>query len=168
LINREKHFKMITTAEILSSEVRALSWKQPYGTLMLYGKEETRTWHTNYRGLVLICISKKQYSMVEILNISGEYQTQRLMKCLSDNRAVEIGPTLGKAIAIGRLADCRIMTLQNAIKTNQQDKTFVQYSYGLYRHIYKDVVRIQPFDWKGSQGWRILSEDVKKLIQPMY
>ena len=46
--------------------IKALSWKQPYASLMLKGKIETRSWPTNYRGLVLICASKAPYSIKEI------------------------------------------------------------------------------------------------------
>lgn len=49
--------------------IRALWWREPYASLMLQGKVETRTWNTNYRGLVLICASIKPYDDADILRI---------------------------------------------------------------------------------------------------
>jgi hypothetical protein len=48
--------------EFLNQEIRALTWKEPYASLMLHGKIETRTWYTKYRGLVLICAGLKHYN----------------------------------------------------------------------------------------------------------
>lgn len=55
-------------------ELRALSWKEPFASLMLLGKIETRVWDTKYRGLVLICASKQIYTADEIRHISGDEQ----------------------------------------------------------------------------------------------
>lgn len=41
--------------------VRALSVKEPYASLIFSGEKtiETRTWKTNYRGDIIICVSRK-------------------------------------------------------------------------------------------------------------
>lgn len=141
----------------LSQPVRALSWKEPFASAMIIGKIETRTWDTKYRGLVLICASQKKYSEGDIIAISGEVQSQRLLVDFINNKRIIENP--GKAIAIGRLIDSRPMT------PNDESATFVKYRPGLYCHVYADVTPIKPFDWKGSQGWRTVSEEIKSKIE---
>lgn len=136
-------------------EIRALSWKQPFASLMLHGKIETRTWDTKYRGWVLICTSKKPYSIDEEKLIMGAEQFMRVYKC--GLRLNELNMN-GYAIAIGRLVDSIPMT------EDHEDACFVKYQEGLFCHIYKDVQAIQPFAWKGSQGWKTLDESVKNQI----
>ncbi len=123
----------------------ALSWKQPYAELMLHGKYETRTWNANYRGWVLICASLKSY-YTEQLTRMGKYLSIK-------NPNYE-----GRAIAIGRLIDCRPM------KPEDEDKAFVLYSPDRFVHIYDPVIPIEPFPWKGKQGWSIVPNWVKNNI----
>lgn len=132
----------------------ALSWKQPYAELMLHGKYETRTWKTNYRGWVMICCSKKSYFTEQLRNISGGHQLMRMGKYLNvENPSYE-----GKAIAIGRLIDCRPM------RPEDEDKAFVLYHPDRFVHIYDQVRAIDPFPWKGKQGFAIVPEWVKENI----
>lgn len=145
----------ITIEEIISNKVLALSWKEPYGSLMLHGKIETRTWKTNYRGLVLICCSKVAYAEHQLMNISGIAGAQRILNLLNE-RGITEQP--GKAIAVSRLIDCRPM------KFDDEGKTFVKFYSDLYCHVYEDVTPIQPFPWKGKQGWSTVSEEDKKKI----
>ena len=140
----------------LSQPVRALSWKEPFASLMIIGKIETRTWDTKYRGLVLICASKMPYSEDEAVVITGASNSVRIIHLKISKRII---PNPGKAIAIGRLIDSRPMT------PNDESATFVKYRPGLYCHVYADVTPIKPFDWKGSQGWRTVSEEIKSKIE---
>jgi hypothetical protein len=150
----------------LSDErVLALSWKQPFASAMLVGKVETRSWNTNYRGLVLICSSKKVYSNDEVTKISGIP--------LRDEMYVELSNFYkhsnyrnhsnyeyhgGIALAVARLVDCRPMKIED------EEKTFVKFNPNLYCHFYEDVKQIEPFYWKGCQGWKEVSNDVKSSI----
>lgn len=140
-----------------NNTVRALSWKNPFGTAMLHDKEETRVWATEYRGWVLICLSKQSYTTIQQRNICGDKQYERLQK------AIEGDPTkqmTGVAIAIGYLTDCKPMSED----TKEADRAFVEYQPGLFRHIYSEVHRIEPFEWKGTQGWKTISaDDLKKI-----
>jgi len=135
----------------------ALSWKQPFAELMLHGKIETRTWNTNYRGWVLICASKKGYDFHQWFSISGSKQGQRITKILG--RGCDHFLRSGMAIAIGKLIDCRIM------KQEDEDRCFVQYFPDLFCHIYDFVVPIEPILWKGTQGWKEVTSDIKRLIK---
>lgn len=147
-------------------ELRALSWKEPFASLMLHGKIETRTWATKYRGLVLICASKDPYTPKILLGISGK-QVHRITDLLT---FPDVAPTLGHAIAVGELVDCRPM-----VKADE-DVCFVQYrepwqerrvrkdgsvhivKKRLWCHIYENVREIEPIEWSGVQGWKILDD----------
>lgn len=136
-------------------EIKALSWKEPYGTLMLHGKIETRTWGTNYRGLVLICCSKMSYTIKKIGEISQGKQFERIFRTLP--RGVKFGN--GMAIAIGNLVDCRPMTQED------EYKCFVKYHPDLFCHVYENVTPIKPIPIKGKQGWFKVPEEIIKQIE---
>lgn len=147
----------ITAEEIKSNTVRALTWREPFATLMLSGKiNETRTWNTTVRGLVLICAGKSLYDRDSLREICGDKQLLRLPK-----REIYENDTLGYAIGVGRLVDC--WRMQEA----DEDDAYVKYNPGLWVHRYSDVVAIKPILWAGVLGWRVLTEDQKKLIQPL-
>lgn len=146
--------------------MRALSWKEPYASLMLHNKIETRTWPTKYRGLVLICASKVPYTTNQVIAVSGLHQVNRNFPfSISDYT-----PFSGKAIAVGELVNCRKMDPED------EDKCFVEYrqtmnSTGIYEsalwcHVYKDVRPLAfCIPWKGCQGWKKLSEEeIDKII----
>jgi len=150
---------MLTIQEILNNRLLALSWKEPYGTLMLYGKIETRTWKTSYRGLILLCASKKGYDRKTVECIS-EDQTARAIAQYQSHLIIKENSFgyLGKAFAIGRLVDCRQMF------EDDEEKAFVFYYPDLYSWIFEDVTPIQPFDWKGSLGFREVTQEEKAKI----
>lgn len=136
--------------------LRALSWKEPFASLMLHGKIETRTWKTNYRGWVLICASKVSYDTDQVMRISGLNQTNRIIEVIEYNSLLT---SPGNAIAIGRLVLCRKMT------PDDEDRCFVEYQPGLLCHIYEHVQPIEMFPWKGSQGWGVVPEGIRKSIR---
>lgn len=71
-------------------EIRALSWKEPYASLMLHGKIETRPWSTKYRGLVLVCASQKPYTEAELMGIAGVATgAQRIFNFMRENGVKE-------------------------------------------------------------------------------
>lgn len=130
--------------------MKALFWKQPYANLMLHGKIETRTWNTNYRGLVLICASKIPYT-TSIVNIISDMNIYEMLK----NEKIE----LGSAIAVGNLVDCRLM------KPEDEKQCFVKYSPNLYCHVYEDVKAIEPFKLKGQVGWMNIDDEILNKIK---
>jgi hypothetical protein len=152
---------MKNTVYTLDQKLLALSWKQPYAELMLHGKYETRTWNANYRGWVLICASLKGYNYTQVLQISGNHQLGRISRLLGFS-GLERG-TEGRAIAIGFLSNSRPM------QPEDEDKAFVLYSPDRFVHIYDPVIPIEPFPWKGKQGWTVVQNWVKPLItfQPL-
>jgi hypothetical protein len=162
-----------------SGPIMALSWKQPYGTAMLFGKIETRTWDIKYRGWMLICTSKQSYNLDVVRKISGNDLFVKI--CNVINNDPDKYSTLdldGYAIGIGRLVDSRKMTLTD------EEKCFVKYrppwneekinkktgkskvvEKCLWCHIYENVHPVKPFPWKGSQGIRQVTPDQRKLIE---
>jgi hypothetical protein len=146
--------KVISWKRIPGS-IRTLNWKEPFASLMLEGKIETRTWNTSYRGLVVICTSKEGYSKNELKYLSGIRQSKRIIQMKKDQEK-HIPP--GHAVAIGNLIECRPMTKED------EHLCFVKYKPGLFCHIYEDVRHIKQFSWPGYQGWKILSLQQTNLI----
>lgn len=157
--------------EIKPEIIRALWWKQPFASLMLHGKIETRTYPTNVRGKVLICAAQKGYKASEIIDISGLAQYGRICVLLNMRHYSGYSLPLGQAIAIGTLVNCRPMTPAD------EDKCFVQYrkpwyvetkrgtvKKQLYCWEFADVKAIEPFPLKGKQGWATLdTETINKI-----
>lgn len=136
---------MVNRKEI---ELRVLTWRQPYATLMLppFNKIETRTWQTKYRGWVAIHAAKTVYSTSQLKEIAGN-QYERLMDTITDHDFHK-----GSIIAVGYLTDCRRMLPEDA------DKSFVEYRPHLWCHIYEKVIEINPIPFKGQQGWARMTQ----------
>lgn len=168
--------------------VRALNWKQPFASLMLHGKVETRVWDSKYTGWVLICASKQPYSYKQALAVSGLKEMNHILNILIPNTAsfsaekrynhITSKLNTGKAIAIGKIYKSELMDdlminppLSNEdhtqnIHTNQAIAwaTFVEPRGGLYMHHYMEVQKIEPFDWKGKLGWSTIDSETKSKI----
>jgi hypothetical protein len=157
--------------------MKALVWNNPYGSLMIHGKGETRPRHTEVRGEVLICTAKKSYAYHKVLGISGERQMYRMADLLGltydttkyPGREYEgpwygtKDPTIkmkGYAIAVGTLVDSRPMTPKD------EDFCFVEYFPELFVWVFENVRKIQPFKWEfGKQGWLNVPEsELSKII----
>jgi len=140
----------------VDQKLLALSWKQPFATAMLYGKIETRTWNTNVRGWVLICTSLKAYSEDIEHKLCGTDLYYKMLSAMNrDSGTLDLN---GYGIAIGKLVDSRKM------KPKDADKCFVKWREDLYCHVYEDVRQIKPIIWKGTQGWKEVTKDIKSTI----
>ncbi len=138
--------------------IRALSWNQPYASLMLQGKIETRMYSTKVRGKVLICACKK-FQDIELINeISGNRQYKRICETQIMD-FVDENFLYGKAIAIGDLVDCRPMTY------NDEDKCFVEFYSARWCWVFENIQAIEPFPHKGKQGWAILDQETIDKIK---
>jgi hypothetical protein len=140
------------------NQLRALTWKEPYATLMLCGKIETRTWYTDYRGWVLICAAKVSYQKDSVKRISGTQITKINAAFGIDDQFKGSGYN-GYAFAVGKLVDCRGMTHKD------EGMCFVDYYPDLWCHLYENVQKIDPFQWKGKQGWSIVKPEIIRQIQ---
>lgn len=151
------------TEKYPNETVRALSWKQPFASLMLHGKIETRVWNSKYRGWVLICASKQPYNKNLVYQIAGENHERYLsiVETLKNDKTAGIN---GKAIAVGYLTSSKFMADHSGDKDFIERKCFVGFNQELWMHEYMDVQPIVPFDWKGKQGWSTLDEETKDKI----
>jgi hypothetical protein len=159
--------------------MRALSWKEPFASLMLEGKIETRVWPTNYRGPVLICASKAPYNYNQLKGICGYgEQLTRVCTFLDRNISNEIPLHHGHAIAVGNLVNCRLMKKEDEklcfveyrepwieVRKNKKTGKEREVLMKLYCHIYEDVKPIIPIPWEGVQGWKSLDEEFIKSIK---
>lgn len=99
------------------------------------------------------------------------------MNLLSEKEEKDFHLQLGKAIAIGELVDSRLMKLTDEEKCfvqyhepwkelrKMKDGTIKEVEVKLYCHIYRNVKRIEPFSWTGTQGWRELEQYEKEKIK---
>lgn len=147
--------------EAKSGEIKALSVKQPYAWLITEGKYETRNWETNYRGWILICSTKKDYTLDQIEAISGHDELVRILDRVSKLTKERAARAIanGKAIALARLADCRKM------KKEDEAKAMVTYYPELFVWIFDQVIEIKTFDWKGQLGLKSLTPDQRQKIE---
>lgn len=145
------------------AEVRALSIKQPFASMMLNGKRyETREWPTNYRGYVLLVASKAPYTLYDLSKFSKMTTIDKMRGILSVDKFNEL--PLGVTVAIGRIVDCREMVKADEAEAfvqapDQWDQKWV--------HEYADVTPVQAIPWKGVQKWRTLNGAEKLLIKPL-
>jgi hypothetical protein len=141
--------------------LRALTLNEPFASLMLQDKIETRKWPTKYRGWVLICAAKKPYSFIDLQRMSRS-QINRINAAFGFDdlyRGEAEGYYCGYAFAVGRLVDCRPM------KPEDESRCYVDWVKGLHCHIYENIAKIEPFQWKGVQGWKTVDPDlVRKII----
>lgn len=148
--------------------IRSLSWNQPFGTLMLHGKIETRKRPTRVRGKVLICTCKSGYDIDKVLRIAGEAQLNHIYNIAKKDETFSLN---GYAIGIGDLTDCYPM------QKKHEDLCFIEYQASefadtmfpkpaLYCWIFSNVQRIEPFRWNfGKQGWGFVPESEKQKIK---
>lgn len=138
--------------------IRALWWKQPFASLMLHGKIETRTYPTKVRGKVLICATLRPFSRDQVIEYSGAEIEAEIDELLKEDEVPN-----GVAIAIANLVDCRKM------EPKDRAKCFVNMSPSRWCWIFENVEAIEPFEMKGKQGWAILTEEDKlkiKILKP--
>lgn len=141
--------------------IRALWWKQPFASLMLHGKIETRRYYTNVRGKVLICACKTPYSFEQVELISCDHQIGDMLDIFNSFSYSALRNSLpsGEAIAIGDLVSCRPHTLQD------MRKSFVNHDANLFSWVFENVQQIEPFEIKGKQGWDILTPEIIAKIK---
>lgn len=127
-------------------------------------KQETRTWPTDYRGLVLICASAQPYGDRELVKICGPEQYARILQTLGPKWFNQV--KRGNAIAVGRLIKCVPGSVEPAPSVFSHF-TYVLPSPDLYVHLFEDVTPIKPFPWRGQLGYVPLTQEQKELIKPL-
>ena len=138
--------------------MRALSFKEPFASLMLCGKIETRPWQTKYRGPVLICATQSSYSDGQLVEICGHNMKSTIVHTLEMLCPIAFFQN-GNAFAVAELVDCRPMTKAD------EANCFVKHKEGLYCHVYENVKRIKPIPFKGTQGWQTVKPEVIEKLE---
>jgi hypothetical protein len=149
--------------------IRCLGMHQPFASLMLHGKFETR-WVAAMKsppfplGKYLLYTTDSGYDKKAMLHISGEYQMVRMAQALSGEPTFKLSR---HAICIGDLVEVRRMT------TDDENNCFVKFKlydyrdtkdgfkrkYFLWCLIFKNVKRIEPFFFQyGKQGIGIIGQ----------
>lgn len=144
-----------------TEKIRTLGFYQPYGSLMIHGKKETRWVRIGKKppfplGKYLIYTTQNPATKEQLLDWSGALITGEIKMLLSDEETKGYNQY---AIAIGELTGVSKLTIND-------EKTFVQYvgekteliegvsvtkiQWGLQ---FENVQRIEPFKWNfGKQG----------------
>jgi hypothetical protein len=170
--------------------IRTLGLYQPYATLMLHGKIETRWVRDGKKppfplSQYLIYSTKKYYTSEEFSNIAGKYASDGRkkiendpslsVKWMSKNQPLNINKSW--AIAVGTLTEVELFRPQ------QQPMAFVDTGMPsfpvkhvdtkgnlivLWALIFENVKRIKPFEFThGKQGVGILKDEDRNKIQPV-
>lgn len=143
--------------------MKGLTLWQPYASLIGIGAKsiETRGWGTAYRGPLLIHAAKR--ADLDIVADCGRAQAvlSRLgfepasphARRLARRNLVE---TLGRALAVATLADCRPMFAA----PSELDGEFGHFGPGRHGWVLEDVRPLpEPIPWKGGQGlWSVPPE----------
>lgn len=142
--------------------IRILSLWEPWCSFMALGhkRNETRSWKTNYRGLVALHAAKTTQALAEadeILTDAG----------LIAEDATTVGGTrwpLGEIIAVVTLVDC-VPTEKIRDGLTRCEREMGNYSDGRFALVTKDLRRLKPgIPFVGSQGFKALSTEGRLAI----
>lgn len=141
-------------------KIRTLGFYQPYGSLMLHGKVETRWVKTGKKppfplGKYLFYTTQKKATKEQLLEWSGNIITEKIKSTLQNEETVGYNQY---AIGIGELFKVEPLTINDeGFVLLQKEK--VELKDGLRIHKtqwalhFENVQRIDPFLWKyGKQG----------------
>ncbi len=147
--------------------IRAIGLYQPFASLMLHGKIETR-WVNNGRkppfplGKYLIYSCKTPYADGAFRHIMNKAEYG---KCIDLKQSDDSFNLNGYAICL-----LDFIKIIDPVPPGIEDKTFVSYmSPGVVNRrvgiVASNVQRIKPFKFKGKQGISFLTEEQKQQIQ---
>lgn len=155
--------------------IRTLGLYQPFATLMLYGKIETRFISGNKKpgfkpGKYLLYSCQKAYDFFDALNMMGdeadlaeEHFEKEYQRLFSTIDAKTKGFLQGYAICLADLTKI-IDPITPDIKN-----TFVEYVAPCSRRrvglVFENVQRLKPFEFKGKQGPGFLDEKYLSQIE---
>lgn len=143
------------------TKIRTLGLYQPYASLMLHGKLESRWVKKGKKppfppGKYLIYSTKKRYSDAEFKHVAGHMAVEAKM-VLKDEPTVNL---CGYAIAVGDLVELIQMTpilepsafIDTDLMQWQSNAPIIIDGYVLWGLRFENVCRIKPFPFKGKQG----------------
>lgn len=167
----------------LPEVIRTIGLYQPYASLMLHGKIESRWVLKGKRppfplGKYLIYSTIKFYPMEQFADIAGPF-------CSAGWKAIEGDQTehlRGKAIAVGDLVEVRpfmpgdcdkafvelgqmVVQCEDHVEMSGYNKKGHYVTWQLWALIFKNVSRINPLKFKGKQGVGFLKEPYLSKIK---
>jgi hypothetical protein len=149
--NKRKKAKQLTffpsDENKIREEARAISIWQPWASLLASGEKqwETRSWHTSYRGPIVIC-STKSWKNKALAESSPFYETLARKNLTPDTLP------LGKAVGIGYLVECK--PVQNVVGwLSERERIFGNYGHSRYAWRIGGARLIDSVPVKGQQGW---------------
>lgn len=121
--------------------MKAISLKQPYGSLVMKGDKslETRTWPTKHRGDLLICASLQPHTGMVWVPWSG------WMWCKSALLRFPELAIYGRALCVVNVVDCRPM-----VKEDEREACCELYP-GAYAWVLKDLRPVEQVLIKGNR-----------------
>jgi hypothetical protein len=142
--------------------MKGLSLWQPWASLWAVGAKdnETRSWATNYRGLIAIHASAKSIkSVLRECFPCGDWEYHPSFKAKERfldavEKYVDIDELhLGAIIGYGELVDCHLMTPELIGKQTPQELLFGDWRPGRFAWEIKNRVLLEnPIPYKGAQG----------------
>lgn len=132
--------------------MKVLSLIEPFATLILEQKKhiETRSWKTDYRGILYIHSSMTKPSKKDL--------EDKEKMSLIDNKSMNFGNIICKC----NLVDCVYMTkeyVEQMKKENYQEYICGEYKEGRYAWILKNIEVVEPIKAKGQLGiWNYYNE----------
>lgn len=152
--------------------IRTIGLYQPYASLMLHGKIETRWVYEEKKpgfklGKYLIYACKKSYSVDQFKHLAGEYyQSAREIITREETThlngyAIAFGELVAvKKIGVGELPKAFVDINPTMLRLGKPDidwyNEIIVDSYKLWGLHFENMKRIEPFQFKGKQGVGII------------
>lgn len=144
--------------------IRTLGLYQPFASLMMHGKIETR-WIRKGRkppfpkGAYLLYSTKKAYTPHQTAVVAGN-QYQRIKDIMATDDSFKLK---GMALCVGELYKIIYVV------PGMDDQTFVHYrtdtTHVMVGLMFRNVRRIKPYPFKGKQGVGILTAEERAKIE---
>lgn len=143
--------------------LRAISLTQPWATLVAYGAKrwETRSWSTNYRGLIAIHAAKGFPNDCRELCLEQPFRDALKIRC----GIVTLGDIpRGSILCVAALTDCVRITDANA--PGEPEYSFGNYAPGRFMWHFENATRLKaPVACKGALGVWMVPPDITAQIE---
>jgi len=144
--------------------MRAISLHEPWATLVAIGAKrfETRTWRPEYRGPLAIHASKKFTDSQRRLSSSVEFASPLLRAGILPSGGLV--PTLGQVICVVDFAGAYeteyVFGHGGLVNPGSPEYKFGDYGPGRFVWDLRNVRRVKPFPWKGTQGFFFVPDEL--------
>lgn len=157
-------------------KIRTIGLYQPYATLMLHGKLESRWVAAGKKppfplGKYLIYSTKKEYTISEFQHLAGMFWDRAMSILRTDHskHRTGVGLAIGELYCVEKIytfSQCEEAFIEPPTPLDDDVKN--QFAYdgrALWGLRFKNVQRVKPFPFKGKQGVGFLSEEDQAKIE---